>query len=82
LFFPGWQKVFLPNWKGIECAKNRTGENMVFINTKKFPIIKNKVRKFEDQNEYDCHCLWKDVTFNLKIRNTDATEAKQTWKTN
>jgi hypothetical protein len=51
---------------------------MVFINTKKFPIIKNKVRKFEDQNEYDCHCLWKDVTFNLKIRNTDTTEAKQT----
>ena len=47
------------------------------IDTKKLPIIKKKVRKLEDQNEYESRCLWKDVTFNLKIRDIDAaTEAK------
>uniref|UniRef100_A0A8D2I1E0 Uncharacterized protein n=1 Tax=Urocitellus parryii TaxID=9999 RepID=A0A8D2I1E0_UROPR len=51
--------------------------NTVFVDTKKLPIIKKKVRKLEDQNEYESHCLWKDVTFNLKIRDIDAaTEAK------
>ena len=47
------------------------------IDTKKLPIIKKKVRKLEDQNKYESRCLWKDVTFNLKIRDIDAaTEAK------
>ena len=58
-------------------AKYSTGENVVFIDTKKLPIIKKKVRKLEDQNEYESRCLWKDVTFNLKIRDIDgATEVK------
>ena len=30
------------------------------------------MRKLEDQNEYESHCFWKDVTFNLKIRDIDA----------
>ena len=47
------------------------------IDTKKLPIIKKKVRKLEDENKYESRCLWKDVTFNLKIRDIDAaTEAK------
>ena len=41
------------------------------------PILKKKVRKLEDQKEYESHCLWKDVTFNVKIRDIDAaSEAK------
>ena len=53
-------------------AKYATGENSIFIDTKKLPIIERKVRKLEDQNEYESHCFWKDVTFNLKIRDIDA----------
>ena len=35
------------------------------------------MRKLEDQNEYESRCLWKDVTFNLKIRDIDvAAEAR------
>uniref|UniRef100_A0A2K5N7V2 Oxysterol-binding protein n=1 Tax=Cercocebus atys TaxID=9531 RepID=A0A2K5N7V2_CERAT len=64
-------------WNGVMYAKYATGENTVFVDTKKLPIIKKKVRKLEDQNEYESRSLWKDVTFNLKIRDIDAaTEAK------
>ncbi|XP_032169663.1 oxysterol-binding protein-related protein 9-like, partial [Mustela erminea] len=80
-------EIFSPNkksfcsvegeWNGLMYAKYATGENAVFIDTKKLPIIKKKVRKSEDQNEYESRCLWKDVAFNLKIRDIDvATEAK------
>uniref|UniRef100_A0A8C9EC60 Uncharacterized protein n=1 Tax=Phocoena sinus TaxID=42100 RepID=A0A8C9EC60_PHOSS len=54
-------------------AKYSTGENVVFIDTKKLPIIKKKLRKLEDQNEYETHCLWKGVTLNLKIRDIGAS---------
>ncbi|XP_044532397.1 oxysterol-binding protein-related protein 9 isoform X4 [Gracilinanus agilis] len=64
-------------WNGVMYAKYATGENTVFIDTKKMPIVKKKVRKLEDQDEYESRCLWKDVTYNLKIRDIDAaTEAK------
>ena len=75
-FFPKRQEVFLLNWRGM-YAKYLKGKNVAFIDTKKLPIIKEKVRKLEDQKEYESHCLWKDVTFNLKIRDIDAaSEAK------
>ncbi|KAM6218314.1 oxysterol-binding protein-related protein 9 isoform 2-T2 [Rhynchocyon petersi] len=80
IFSPNDKKSFCSiegEWNGIMHAKYATGENAVFIDTKKLPIIKKKVRKLEDQNEYESRCLWKDVTFNLKIRDIDAaTEAK------
>ncbi|XP_048207254.1 oxysterol-binding protein-related protein 9 isoform X4 [Perognathus longimembris pacificus] len=80
IFSPNDKKSFCSiegEWNGIMYAKYATGENMVFVDTKKLPIIKKKVRKLEDQNEYESRCLWKDVTFNLKIRDIDAaTEAK------
>nr|KAF6444685.1 oxysterol binding protein like 9 [Molossus molossus] len=80
IFSPNDKKSFCSiegEWNGVMYAKYATGENSVFIDTKKLPIIKKKVRKLEDQNEYESRCLWKDVTFNLKIRDIDAaTEAK------
>uniref|UniRef100_A0A5G2R539 Oxysterol-binding protein n=1 Tax=Sus scrofa TaxID=9823 RepID=A0A5G2R539_PIG len=80
IFSPNDKKSFCSiegEWNGVMYAKYSTGENAVFIDTKKLPIIKKKVRKLEDQNEYESRCLWKDVTFNLKIRDIDAaTEAK------
>uniref|UniRef100_A0A8C2V1L1 Oxysterol-binding protein n=1 Tax=Chinchilla lanigera TaxID=34839 RepID=A0A8C2V1L1_CHILA len=80
IFSPNDKKSFCSiegEWNGIMYAKYATGENTVFVDTKKLPIIKKKVRKLEDQNEYESRCLWKDVTFNLKIRDIDAaTEAK------
>uniref|UniRef100_A0A452RWI5 Oxysterol-binding protein n=1 Tax=Ursus americanus TaxID=9643 RepID=A0A452RWI5_URSAM len=80
IFSPNDKKSFCSvegEWNGVMYAKYATGENAVFIDTKKLPIIKKKVRKLEDQNEYESRCLWKDVTFNLKIRDIDAaTEAK------
>ncbi|PKU29334.1 oxysterol-binding protein 9 isoform x2 [Limosa lapponica baueri] len=56
-------------------AKYTTGENAVFIDTKKMPTIKKKVRKLEDQDDFESRCLWKDVTYNLKIRDIDAATA-------
>ncbi|XP_012877646.1 PREDICTED: oxysterol-binding protein-related protein 9 [Dipodomys ordii] len=80
IFSPNDKKSFCSiegEWNGVMYAKYASGENMVFVDTKKLPIIKKKVRKLEDQNEYESRCLWKDVTFNLKIRDIDAaTEAK------
>uniref|UniRef100_A0A7N4NLD6 Oxysterol-binding protein n=1 Tax=Sarcophilus harrisii TaxID=9305 RepID=A0A7N4NLD6_SARHA len=80
IFPPNDKKSFCSiegEWNGVMYAKFATGENTVFIDTKKMPIIKKKVRKLEDQNEYESRCLWKDVTYNLKIRDIDAaTEAK------
>lgn len=79
-FSPNDKKSFCSiegEWNGVMYAKYATGENTVFVDTKKLPIIKKKVRKLEDQNEYESRSLWKDVTFNLKIRDIDAaTEAK------
>ncbi|XP_044156424.1 oxysterol-binding protein-related protein 9 isoform X2 [Bufo gargarizans] len=64
-------------WNGVMYTKYANGENEVFIDTKKMPIVKKKVRKLEDQLEYESRRLWKDVTLNLKIRDIDAaTEAK------
>ncbi|KAM9326890.1 oxysterol-binding protein-related protein 9 [Gastrophryne carolinensis] len=64
-------------WNGVMYTKLPNGENVVFIDTKKMPTVKKKVRKLEDQLEYESRRLWKDVTYNLKIRDIDAaTEAK------
>nr|XP_044995166.1 oxysterol-binding protein-related protein 9 isoform X9 [Jaculus jaculus] len=80
IFSPNDKKSFCSiegEWNGIMYAKYSTGENTVFVDTKKLSIIKKKVRKLEDQKEYESRSLWKDVTFNLKIRDIDAaTEAK------
>uniref|UniRef100_G1KGY9 Oxysterol-binding protein n=1 Tax=Anolis carolinensis TaxID=28377 RepID=G1KGY9_ANOCA len=80
IFSPNEKKAFCSvegEWNGVMYAKHATGENVVFIDTKKMPIIKKKVRKPEDQEEYESRCLWKDVTYNLKIRDIDAaTDAK------
>ncbi|XP_041417403.1 oxysterol-binding protein-related protein 9 isoform X5 [Xenopus laevis] len=64
-------------WNGIMYTKYANGENTVFIDTKKMPTVKKKVRKLEDQEEYESRRLWKDVTYNLKTKDIDAaTEAK------
>uniref|UniRef100_A0A8D0DYM4 Oxysterol-binding protein n=1 Tax=Salvator merianae TaxID=96440 RepID=A0A8D0DYM4_SALMN len=80
IFSPNEKKSFCSiegEWNGVMYAKYATGENVVFIDTKKMPIVKKKVRKLEDQEEYESRSLWKDVTYNLKIRDIDAaTEAK------
>uniref|UniRef100_A0A3Q0RK82 Oxysterol-binding protein n=1 Tax=Amphilophus citrinellus TaxID=61819 RepID=A0A3Q0RK82_AMPCI len=80
IFSPNDKKSFCSiegEWNGVMYAKSATGENTVFIDTKKMAIIKKKVRKLEDQLEYESRRLWKDVTLNLKIKDIDAaTEAK------
>uniref|UniRef100_A0A8C7NU60 Oxysterol-binding protein n=1 Tax=Oncorhynchus mykiss TaxID=8022 RepID=A0A8C7NU60_ONCMY len=64
-------------WNGVMYAKWASGENSLFIDTKKMGCIKKKVRKLEDQLEYESRSLWKDVTVSLKSRDIDAaTEAK------
>ncbi|XP_038615944.1 oxysterol-binding protein-related protein 9 isoform X5 [Tachyglossus aculeatus] len=78
IFSPTDKKSFCSvegEWNGVMYAKYTTGENTVFIDTKKLPIIKKKVRKLEDQKEYESRSLWKDVTYNLKIRDIDAATA-------
>uniref|UniRef100_A0A3B4BA27 Oxysterol-binding protein n=1 Tax=Periophthalmus magnuspinnatus TaxID=409849 RepID=A0A3B4BA27_9GOBI len=80
IFPPNDKKSFCSiegEWNGVMYAKWATGENTVFIDTKKMGIIKKKVRKLEDQLEYESRKLWKDVTQNLKLKDIDAaTEAK------
>ncbi|XP_026098684.1 oxysterol-binding protein-related protein 9-like isoform X4 [Carassius auratus] len=80
IFAPNDKKSFCSiegEWNGVMYAKWATGENALFIDTKKTGIVKKKVRKLEDQLEYESRSLWKDVTTNLKLRDIDAaTEAK------
>lgn len=80
IFSPNDKKSFCSiegEWNGVMYAKYATGESVVFIDTKKMPTIKKKVKKLEDQEEYESRCLWKDITYNLKIRDIDAaTDAK------
>ncbi|XP_030639729.1 oxysterol-binding protein-related protein 9 isoform X3 [Chanos chanos] len=80
IFSPNDKKPFCSiegEWNGVMYAKWATGENSLFIDTKKMGIIKKKVRKLEDQLEYESRQLWKDVTLNLKLKDIDAaTEAK------
>ncbi|KAF7244496.1 Oxysterol-binding protein-related protein 9 [Varanus komodoensis] len=56
IFSPNDKKSFCSiegEWNGVMYAKYATGENVVFIDTKKMPIIKKKVRKLEDQEEHE-----------------------------
>ncbi|KAM5149105.1 oxysterol-binding protein-related protein 9 isoform 2-T2 [Mantella aurantiaca] len=80
IYTPNDKKSFCSvegEWNGVMYAKYANGENVVFIDTKNMPTVKKKVRKLEDQIEYESRRLWKDVTYNLKIRDIDsATEAK------
>uniref|UniRef100_A0A8D0D0L0 Oxysterol-binding protein n=1 Tax=Sander lucioperca TaxID=283035 RepID=A0A8D0D0L0_SANLU len=80
IFSPNDKKSFCSiegEWNGVMYAKWATGENTVFIDTKRIGIIKKKVRKLEDQLDYESRRLWRDVTLNLKQRDIDAaTEAK------
>lgn len=65
-------------WNGVMYAKYTTGMNEVFVDTKKTPIIKKQVRELSEQEEMESRKLWRDVTYNLKVRNIeDATEAKR-----
>ncbi|XP_067846326.1 oxysterol-binding protein-related protein 9 isoform X3 [Heptranchias perlo] len=80
IFSPNDKKSFSSiegEWNGVMYAKWSTGENTLFVDTKKLPIIKKKVRKLEDQDDFESRRLWKDVTHNLKIKDIDAaTDAK------
>uniref|UniRef100_UPI00398F2B6D oxysterol-binding protein-related protein 9 isoform X2 n=1 Tax=Pristiophorus japonicus TaxID=55135 RepID=UPI00398F2B6D len=80
IFSPNDKKPFSSiegEWNGVMYAKWSTGENSLFVDTKKLPIIKKKVRKLEDQDGFESRRLWKDVTHNLKIKDIDAaTDAK------
>ncbi|XP_035032272.1 oxysterol-binding protein-related protein 9 isoform X3 [Hippoglossus stenolepis] len=81
-------EIFAPNdkksycsiegeWNGVMYAKWASGENTVFIDTRRIGIIKKKVRKLEDQLDYESRRLWRDVTLNLKLKDIDsATDAK------
>ncbi|XP_078573823.1 oxysterol-binding protein-related protein 9-like isoform X10 [Branchiostoma floridae x Branchiostoma japonicum] len=65
-------------WNGVMYAKWATGQEEVFVDTKKMKIMKKKVQKLEDQGEYESRKLWNRVTEALSSRNIDsATEAKQ-----
>ncbi|KAL2090399.1 hypothetical protein ACEWY4_015087 [Coilia grayii] len=80
IFAPNDKKSFCSiegEWNGVMYAKWASGENSIFIDTKKMAIIKKKVRKLEEQLEYESRSLWRDVTLNLKLKDIDAaTEAK------
>ncbi|XP_075879008.1 oxysterol-binding protein-related protein 9 isoform X5 [Nelusetta ayraudi] len=80
IFPPNDKKSFCSiegEWNGVMFAKWATGENTVFIDTKKLGIIKKKVRKLEDQLDHESRRLWRDVTLNLKLKDIDAaTDAK------
>ncbi|XP_029284912.1 oxysterol-binding protein-related protein 9 isoform X3 [Cottoperca gobio] len=80
IFSPNDKKSFCSiegEWNGVMYAKWATGENTVFIDTRRIGIIKKKVRKAEDQLDYESRRLWRDVTLNLKLKDIDAaTEAK------
>ncbi|GAB1607369.1 oxysterol-binding protein-related protein 9-like isoform X1 [Argonauta hians] len=64
-------------WNGVMYAKHSSGMNEVFVDTKRTPIVKKKVQELDKQDAMESRSLWKDVTYNLKIKNiSSATEAK------
>uniref|UniRef100_A0A3P9M8F8 Oxysterol-binding protein n=1 Tax=Oryzias latipes TaxID=8090 RepID=A0A3P9M8F8_ORYLA len=80
IFAPNDKKSFCSiegEWNGVMYAKWATGENTAFIDTKKIGTVKKKVRKLEDQLDFESRRLWRDVTVNLKLKDIDAaTDAK------
>ncbi|XP_075920035.1 oxysterol-binding protein-related protein 9 isoform X1 [Petromyzon marinus] len=77
---PNEKKPFVSiegEWNGTMHAKWSTGESSVFVDTKSIPITKKKVRRIEDQGEFESRRLWRDVTSSLKAGDIDrATDAK------
>ncbi|KAJ3599634.1 hypothetical protein NHX12_033590, partial [Muraenolepis orangiensis] len=80
IFPPNDKKSFCTiegEWNGVMYAKWLSGENALFIDTKTLGIVKKKVRKLEDQLDYESRRMWRDVTINLKLKDIDmATQAK------
>uniref|UniRef100_A0A8C9YGV0 Oxysterol-binding protein n=1 Tax=Sander lucioperca TaxID=283035 RepID=A0A8C9YGV0_SANLU len=80
IFSPNDKKSFCSiegEWNGVMYAKWATGENTVFIDTKRIGIIKKKVRKLEDQLDYEKTCISWNLGSRNKQRDIDAaTEAK------
>ncbi|KAK3579132.1 hypothetical protein CHS0354_022152 [Potamilus streckersoni] len=64
-------------WNGVMWAKYDTGMNEVFVDTCKIPVVKKKVKLSDSQTEFESRRLWRDVTYNLKIKDVEkATDFK------
>ncbi|XP_076338053.1 oxysterol-binding protein-related protein 9 isoform X1 [Tachypleus tridentatus] len=80
VFQPNDRKPFMSvagEWNGIMHAKWASGETEVFVDTRKIPIIRKRVKNIDEQELYESRRLWVDVTRGLKFHHVDAaTEAK------
>nr|XP_006816195.1 PREDICTED: oxysterol-binding protein-related protein 9-like [Saccoglossus kowalevskii] len=62
-------------WNGVMMAKWANGTTETFIDTTTMKTYKKKVKPIDQQGEFESRRLWKDVTYNLKMKNMDATTA-------
>uniref|UniRef100_UPI00358E1CC2 oxysterol-binding protein-related protein 9 isoform X3 n=1 Tax=Myxine glutinosa TaxID=7769 RepID=UPI00358E1CC2 len=80
IFSPNEKKSFCSiegEWNGVMHAKWENGDTEVFVDTKELSITKKRVRKLEDQEEFESRRLWREVTTSLKAGNMEnATDAK------
>ncbi|KAK7586239.1 hypothetical protein V9T40_004115 [Parthenolecanium corni] len=80
IFAPKDKKPFLTitgEWNGSMEAKWTEGSTESFVDTRRLPIIKKRVRRIEEQSENESRKIWKEVTLGLKYNNVDqATNAK------
>uniref|UniRef100_A0A8C4QIT4 Oxysterol-binding protein n=1 Tax=Eptatretus burgeri TaxID=7764 RepID=A0A8C4QIT4_EPTBU len=80
IFSPNEKKPFCSiegEWNGVMHAKWENGDTEVFVDTKELSITKKRVRKLEDQEEFESRRLWREVTTSLKTGNMEnATDAK------
>ncbi|KAK7503994.1 hypothetical protein BaRGS_00004726 [Batillaria attramentaria] len=81
IFEPNVKKPFVTidgEWNGSMYAKYSTGMNEIFVDTKKIPIHKKRVKPLDQQGEMESRRLWKDVTKSLITKDVEAaTEFKR-----
>ena len=68
------KKVFLSvtgEWNGVLMAKHPSGQQEVFVDTKKLAILRKQVARIDDQEEHESRFLWKDLTLALKIHDVN-----------
>ncbi|KAK2722160.1 hypothetical protein QYM36_002642 [Artemia franciscana] len=70
LFQQGEKKSFLNiqgEWNGEMIGKWSDGRTEEFVNVKKLSIVKKRVRRISEQEEYESRRLWQEVTMGLKL---------------
>ena len=76
VFAPNTKKPILKvdgEWNGKMMAKWAGGKNEVFIDVNKLPLYPKLCKPVTQQSRNESRRLWKNVTYNLKVKNINNT---------